>query len=271
MFVFVLREAPSDIAGANVLGSQAGIPIAIDYALAAGAPLAVVGQFVTPSLGLGRWTSGIYTVALAVVAAESIAVAVELWQVDANGNPVQQIGARTANQTAAAGSTLSFEITGQQLATLSTDRLALTILAQNTDAKSSHGLSIMASQSSVATPIVKLRPGPQSSARQVLQIPPQYYRIQTWQLTAGTWTPIAVPLDCNFFSVINKGETEVTIASNQDDPTTQDTLVPGAAEEALYGENENEIGTVSRFRNGDVLFYATVASGAGTLSGRFLM
>lgn len=159
LFSFSLREAPSDVSGLKTLSEAAGLPIELDYSLAAGAPLALVDSFLSaaPYPGVGLWTAGTYLVGLNVARALSIEFAVELWRTDLNGNDLAQVGTRTANQTGTGA--IGFSLSGQALdpaqnqALATTDRLKLKLYAQNDDLTNAETLGIMASLSGVSTPI----------------------------------------------------------------------------------------------------------------------
>lgn len=161
-YSFLLREAPSDVVGPKTLSDAGGLPIELDYALAAGAGIALVDSFLSaaPLPGVGLWVAGTYLVGLNVAQANLIAFTVELWRADANGNDVAQIGARPATQTLPNGpGAIGFSVSGQTLdpsqnqSLSTTDRLKLKLYAQNNDATNAETLGITASASGVSTPI----------------------------------------------------------------------------------------------------------------------
>lgn len=159
-FVFALREALSDISGMKILGAQPGLPIELDYQLAANAPLSVLDSFITPATipAATEWQAGTWLAALNVVNATSVAFTLALYRTDANGNILSQIGSTPGVQTAASASPAApqlvmFSIASSLIEVNSTDRILLELSAQNNDAANAHGFSIMASLSGVETSI----------------------------------------------------------------------------------------------------------------------
>jgi len=161
-YIFSLREAESDVSNLKVLGPYSGIQnIQLDYSLAAGQVLGVVDSFLTPAPlpNATKWAAGSYAVVLVVAEAISISFSVALYRADANGNILEQIGVTPSVQTADAAPTdpvnCSFIIDGELLATDSTDRLLLQLLAENTDGANGHTLSVICGTSGVSTPIAE--------------------------------------------------------------------------------------------------------------------
>jgi len=143
------------------LGPASVVQIELDYPLAAGAALAVVDQFITPAPlpNTISWQAGNYAVSLLVANANNVSFTIEIWRADALGNLLSQIGSRPALQTAAGAIpsspvAVAFAIIGALLATSATDRLALKVLAQNNDVANANTFSVVASGSSLATPIL---------------------------------------------------------------------------------------------------------------------
>lgn len=158
VFGFTIREAPSDVTPYRTLG-VAGLPIEIDYSLAANAPLSLIDSFLSPAPlpGVGLWTAGNYSIGLMIAQALSLLFTGELWRTDLNGNKLVQIG--ETPETQGGTGQVSFSVSGQELdpnvdTSLSiTDRLRIDLYAQNQDSINAHTLGIMASQSGILTPI----------------------------------------------------------------------------------------------------------------------
>lgn len=158
---FFIREAASDVNGDKVLGEFASsTPIELDYQLAANAPLSQVDTFITsaPEPNSIAWAVGSYTLTLVVENGLDVSFTIQLWRADLDGNDIAQIGSEPAVQSGPTEGpqTFSFtvtDLTGQT--TNATDRLKLKLFAQNTDASNAHEFSIMASLSSLATPIAR--------------------------------------------------------------------------------------------------------------------
>lgn len=158
---FYIREALSDVSGDKVLGEFAGSnPIELDYQLAANAPLSQVDTFLTaaPEPNNTAWPIGSYVLTLVVQNGESVNFTMELWHADLDGNDIAQIGSTPAAQSGPSQGpeTYSFTVTDSVGQTaLATDRLKLKLFAENTDASNPHEFSVMASLSSLTTPILR--------------------------------------------------------------------------------------------------------------------
>lgn len=159
-FTFSLREALSDISGMKILGGQPGIPIELDYSLAANAGLSVMDSFITPATipSSTLWNAGTWIVLLNLIGADSLSLTVALYQADTDGNILGQIGTTPSVKTAADASPanpviLDFEIVGPLVQASKTDRIIVQVLAQNNDAANSHELALMASVSGVASSV----------------------------------------------------------------------------------------------------------------------
>lgn len=159
---FFIRESASDVSGDKLLGEFAGpSPIEIDYQLLAGAPLGQVDMFLTapPEPNSAAWQAGTYTLTLMVQNGLDVSFTIQLWRADLDGNDITQIGSEPAVQSGPieGPQTYTFFVTdtiGQSAS--ATDRMKLKLLAQNTDALNARDFSIMASQSSLVTPIGRL-------------------------------------------------------------------------------------------------------------------
>lgn len=159
-FLFTVREAPSDVSGAKVLGQFAGSsPVELDYQIPIGGPVALVDELVSPAPvpGVGLWAAGEWVVRLTVSQGGSIAYTVEVWRVDSNGNDLEILGSRPATQTGndVANFSIAVAETDPTVNSLfsTTDRVKLKLYAQNTDPSNVHTFGVMASQSGVATSI----------------------------------------------------------------------------------------------------------------------
>ena len=163
-YQFSIREALSDISGCKVLAPVAsGQQVELDYALAASSGLSLVDAFITPAPLPNQvdWAKGEYIVQLTIVSdGPDISFGVELWRADLNGSPLEQIGATPSVQSAGGSSSpadpvvVTFQVSGQDIATDPTDRLLLQLYAENVSSSASETLGVLASASGIATPIL---------------------------------------------------------------------------------------------------------------------
>jgi len=93
------------------------------------------------------------------------------------------------------------------------------------------------------------------------------YLIKRIALADGDWTAIVAPAACTAWALRNDSGGDVTIATTPKDMSTHDNLAAGNSETCFYGHSRPN----PRFLEGDVLLYAKPASGAGILTGRFVL
>ena len=163
-YLFVVREALSDISPFKLLGEEASaFQIELDYLVAAGASLVQVDTFLTPPPlpNTGIWPAGAWSVGLTISedTAPQLSYTVALWRADANGNDLEIIGVQPATQSGP-GQQLTYAISGAALdpsvnsALSVSDRLKLKLFASNSDNANAYTLGIQASASAVVTPII---------------------------------------------------------------------------------------------------------------------
>lgn len=101
-------------------------------------------------------------------------------------------------------------------------------------------------------------------------MPRAYYYKSVINVDAVTWTPVTVSTPSseaglNYLSVKNPNSFPMNIRTDSSDPTTQDTIFPGASEviqASPWGLSQG-VGNV-RFLNGATVAYLQMASGTGT-------
>jgi len=94
-----------------------------------------------------------------------------------------------------------------------------------------------------------------------------YYK-QTLALDSVTWTPVIASASgvagVNYLSIKNPTPFVLNMRTNAADPTTQDTIYPGASEvvEAAPWANSQPLGNI-RFLNGSTVCYLQMSQGTG--------
>ena len=84
------------------------------------------------------------------------------------------------------------------------------------------------------------------------------------------WYPIVAPINCNYFSIVNRTRT-ISLRSNPTDPTTQDSIPLTSYEEITSPPTMNQQGS-PRFSAGQITgYYVQDPGGASTAVLRFVL
>ena len=101
----------------------------------------------------------------------------------------------------------------------------------------------------------------------------QNYVIAQIAAPTGVWTPITPPINCNYFSLKSKAGQAITVRTDPNDPTTEDTLPANAQQIAVASAVSFwplASGDSFRFPQGLPILYVQPVGNADVIVGTFM-
>lgn len=96
------------------------------------------------------------------------------------------------------------------------------------------------------------------------------YQKKKFSLDASTWTPIITPINCNAVGIKNGTGASILLRTDASDSNTEDSLPDGSFEVIDAATYRPSGSRDSRFVAGDVIVYAQMSAGTGTIVVNFL-
>jgi hypothetical protein len=90
------------------------------------------------------------------------------------------------------------------------------------------------------------------------------YVKKRYAITTTDWTPIVVPIDCNYFGLKNSDGSALILRTDMNDAGTEDALSPGGQETVTSGPSLGFLsGGSARFPQGATALWVKATAGVG--------